>query len=182
MQPLQSSPREVTGQIRLPPARVRRFALSGPDSVSILRLLDYFKKQYARSPVVREHTVQVLQDRCVANNDIPTQVSIIAQHVREKMMYVRDPAGSEYVISPLRLIKDIQGKGTAYGDCDDHALLLNTMLGSIGVESRFLGVKIGNSSKYNHVICSALIGTEWRDIDPCAKQSVEPRYVERLTI
>lgn len=162
--------------------RVRRFALSGPDSLSILRLLDHFKKGYSRSPVVREHAVRVLQENCVVNNDLPNQVYAMTRHVKEKMTYVRDPAGSEYVVSPLLLIRDIRERGTAYGDCDDHALLLNTLLTSLGVQTRFLGVKLGGGAKYNHVICSALIGSEWVDIDPCAKRSPQQRYVERLAI
>lgn len=180
-QPAQPA-KEVTGQVRLPPMRVRRFALSGPDSVAILRLLDRFKKGYARSPIAREHAVSILQAACVPNNNIEAQVFFITKHVREKMTYVRDPNGAEYIVSPLRLIASIKNSGSAYGDCDDHALLLNTLLTSIGVETRFLGVKIGGSDVYNHVVCSANVRGEWKDIDPCAKKGDEPQYQERLVI
>lgn len=162
--------------------RVRRFALSGPDSLAIIRLLDYFKRGYARSPVVREHAVSLLSQNCVGNNDKKGQVAVLAQHVKDKLTYVSDPAGSEYVVSPLRLIAQIKETGSAYGDCDDHALLLNSLLSSVGIQTRFLGVKLNGSTKYNHVICSAMTGTEWQDIDACAKRSATQHYQERLVI
>lgn len=163
--------------------RVRRFALGGaPDSVRILQLLDYFKKQYARSPIVREFAVGKLQENQVTNNDIRGQVRVLTQVVKDSLIYVRDPDGTEYVISPIRLVKGIQDKGKAYGDCDDHALFLNTLLSSVGIPTRFLGVKLHGANRYNHVISSALVVDEWQDIDPCAKSSTQPKYTERLVL
>lgn len=161
--------------------KVRRFALSGPDSLAILRLLDYFKRNYARAPVVRETAVSLLSEACVANNDVRAQVATLTEFVKSKLTYVRDPSGTEYVISPVRLLGQIKEQGTAFGDCDDHALLLNTLMASVGIQCRFLGVKI-NSVKYNHVICSAMVGAEWIDIDPCAKRNPQMEYKERLVI
>ncbi len=163
--------------------RVRRFALGGgPDSIKILQLLDYFKKQYARSPIAREFAVSVLLANQVANNDIPRQVELLTNTVKEQLTYVADPEGSEYVISPLRLIQSIREHGAAYGDCDDHALLLNTLLSSVGIRTRFLGVKIHGADRFNHVISSALVRGQWQDIDACAKRSSQPEYPERLAI
>lgn len=161
---------------------VRRFALSStrPDSETILELLDYFKRGYMRYPYVRQITVGILG--CLANNDIMGQVQTVSQWVKDTLIYVRDPEGTELVYSPVRLLQQVMATGRAYGDCDDHALLLNTMLGSLGIPTRFVGVKTKTSTKYNHVICSAKIGQEWVDVDPCSKYSVQPYYTEKLII
>lgn len=162
--------------------RVRRFALSNskPDSVTILEHLDYFKRVYMRDPYVRYVTVGLFP--CMANNDISEQVTIIVDFVKSRLTYVRDPEGAELVQSPVRLIKEIMSIGRAFGDCDDHALLLNTMLGSVGISSRFVGVKTKNSPKYNHVISSVRLKDRWIDIDPCSKFSIQPFYEEKLVI
>lgn len=162
--------------------RVRRFALSDskPDSVTILEHLDYFKRVYMRDPYVRYVSVGLMP--CLANNAIEDQVSIIVGFVKDRLIYMRDPEGAELVHSPVRLLTQIMGRGRAFGDCDDHALLMNSMLGSLGIQTRFVGVKTKNSPKYNHVICAVKVGADWTDIDPCSKQSIQPFYEEKLVI
>lgn len=162
--------------------KVRRFALSNtrPDSETILELLDYFRRCYMTSPFVRQATISVLGE--LANNDIVSQVQAVVAWVKERLIYVRDPEGAELVHSPNRLLDTIQRRRYAYGDCDDHALLMNSMLGSIGIPTRFVGVKTKGSKKYNHVISSVNVKGEWIDIDPCSKHSVQPEYTEKLII
>lgn len=164
------------------PLRVKRFILSGdkPDSITILQHLDYFKKVYMRDPYVRYVTLGIMTD--LVNNDLVNQVAKAVCFVKERMTYVRDPDGAELIHSPTRLLKQIMKIGVAHGDCDDHALLLNSMLGSIGIETRFVGVMTGNSTKYNHVICSVNINGEWLDVDPCSKFSTQPNYEKQLII
>ena len=162
--------------------RVKRFALSDtrPDSITILEHLDYFKRAYMRDPYVRYVALGLMP--CIGNNAVDDQVSIIVNFVKDRLTYVRDPVGAELVHSPVRLLKQIMTNGRAFGDCDDHTLLLNSMLGSLGIETRFVGVKTKQSSKYNHVISAVKIASQWTDIDPCAKQSVQPFYEEKLVI
>lgn len=170
---------------QLPPLRVRRFVLNEhqPDAISILQHLDFFKRQYARSPFVREATVRLLHG--LWNNDQEGQLHRIVRYVKKHLIYVRDPSATEYVQSPVRLLKRILSQGRAHGDCDDHALLLNAMLESVGIKTRFLGVKLqapGAPDRYNHVISSAHVGGQWRDIDACAKDSPQRVYPERLAV
>lgn len=162
--------------------RVKRFALSSdkPDSITILEHLDYFKRVYMRDPYVRYVSLGLMP--CLANNAIEDQVSILVNFVKDRLIYVRDPEGAELVHSPTRLLKQIMTVGRAFGDCDDHALMLNSMLGSLGISTRFVGVKAKGSAKYNHVICAVKIRNEWVDIDPCSKHSVQPFYEEKLVI
>jgi len=168
--------------IPLPPLKVRRFVLASgvPDSHAILQHLDYFKQVYLRHGVVRLATVKVLDG--LDNNDVDGQIERIFEFVKEHMIYVRDPIASEYVISPVRHLRSIAQYGTTRGDCDDHALLLNSMLGSIGIKTKFVGVKL-KSNRFNHVISSVLTKSNgWVDLDPCAKSVPQRNYQDRLVI
>jgi transglutaminase-like putative cysteine protease len=99
--------------------------------------------------------------------------------VRSKVVYVRDPNGTEYVISPVRMLSQINTDGRTMGDCDDHTLLFNSMLNSIGFRARAVGVRLFED-RYDHVISSVLVGNQWVDIDTCIKSGQQPRYDMRL--
>ncbi len=152
---------------------------SQPDAYSIVSILQGLAEQFARDPSIREFTVNEVL--CSSrNNDVAGHVSKIADFVMEQLIYTRDPVGSEYVISPINLIGQIVANQHPTGDCDDHVLLLNSMLGSVGVPTKVVAVKLNGSALFNHVISSALINNTWTDIDPCAKEVQQPFYTEKL--
>jgi len=144
----------------------------------ILRILENIKNEYAKSPYIREFLYSVLGQ--LDDNDKDTQIEKITDFVKFNLIYVRDPLGVEYVISPVRHIKRILTTGYSTGDCDDHALFLNTLLSSVGLKTRFVGVKL-NSEKFNHVISCVHHKDRWIDIDPCAKKYPQREYDEQLT-
>lgn len=165
----------------IPPIRVRRFTLPEyqSDSVSILQHLDFFKRVYMRHAVVRLCTVALFDG--LDNNDIRGQVQRITDFVKQKVIYVRDPEHTEFVVSPVRHLVSIREHGVTHGDCDDHVLLLNSMLGSVGISTRFVGVKL-HGPKFDHVISAVKIGHDWVDIDPCAKRNPQRQFTDRLEI
>lgn len=97
------------------------------------------------------------------------------------MKYVPDPYGFEYVTAPDILLADILQKGVAYGDCDDHVLLLNTLLLSVGFETAFVGVK-QESDMFNHVITGVIYNGNWIYIDPCDKSGRNVTYDEKYMV
>jgi transglutaminase-like putative cysteine protease len=136
--------------------------------------------QYQGSPLIREATVGLM--RGVTNNDIRTQVSRVTQFVKDNVTYIRDPEGAEYLVSPVRMLSSFQLYGFMMGDCDDHVILLNTMLGSIGIPTKCVGVKFGNSSEFNHVISGVQCCGSFQLIDPCAKGATQQVYNETLMV
>lgn len=131
-------------------------------------------------PFIRECTVYLLTG--LNNNDILGQVNRVVNFVKSHVTYVRDPVGSEYVVSPVRMLESYRSYGYMAGDCDDHVMLLNSMLGSIGIQTKFLGVKFGDSPVYNHVISGVMINGQLYQVDPCAKGSVQPTYSDVITV
>lgn len=132
-----------------------------------------------QSREVRDFTLnQALGDRY--NNDVVGQVNAVLAFVKDRVRYVRDPINHEYIQSPLGMVRDIQKNGYCYGDCEDHVMLFNCMLGSIGIDTKPVGVKLNKSITYNHVISTVLTNRGWIDLDPCAKNTSQPFYDERL--
>jgi hypothetical protein len=115
------------------------------------------------------------------NNDTDGMLRNIFEFVRFRMTYVPDPDGFEFVTAPDVLLAGILQNGTAYGDCDDHVLLFNTMIMTIGFTTKFAAVKLSPGDPYfNHVISSVLIDGVWKDYDPCAKFKPQPFYQSRF--
>lgn len=150
-----------------------------PDAHQIIANLNDLGEKFARMPVVREFTVRVLGDS-IGNNNLELQVTRVFQFVKDHVNYVRDPVWTEYVISPIRLITIINNGMIPAGDCDDHVLLLNSMLGSIGFPTRSVGVKLMTGDRYDHVISQVKVRGTWKDLDPCAKERSQPDYLEKL--
>jgi transglutaminase-like putative cysteine protease len=120
--------------------------------------------------------------RGLGDNDLPGQVRRVYDYVRKNVVYIRDPVNAEYVISPIRMLSQIRNTGYSAGDCDDHTMLLNTMLGSIGFPTKFVGVKQGGSPRFNHVVSAVKIGPNMVLLDPCAKTNPTANYQEQLTV
>lgn len=136
---------------------------------------------YAQFPFVRRMAVEVGAPRW--NDDVEGMVKNITQFVKEKVTYVSDPCGFELVTAPDVMLAEIVQRGRAYGDCDDHVLLLNTMLNSIGVPAVVAAVKLNpEDPEFNHVITVALLRNRWTDIDPCAKFKSQPTYLSKFIL
>lgn len=150
------------------------------DATQILQFLEMANERYLRSPFIRQFTVSLMGG--LDNNDVMGQTQRVIDFVRKNLTYIRDPVDSEYVISPVRLLTDWQTTGTMMGDCDDHVLLLNSMLGSIGIPTKFVGVKFGVTDVFNHVVSGVEVGGQLHLVDPCAKQNTQPHYQETLMI
>ena len=113
-------------------------------------------------------------------NDRQTILRTIVDFTRDRVIYLADPAGAEYVIDPIALLELIRTKGRAYGDCDDKALLLASMAGAVGFETRIVGVHLHDPIYWDHVITGIRMDGRWVDIDPCVRNTEQPEYREKL--
>lgn len=141
----------------------------------LVRIRDY----YSQFPFVRRCAIEFGAPE--TNNDLDGLFKNLVAFVKNKVRYVPDPVGFEWVTAPDVLLADILQKGIAYGDCDCHCLLLNTLLASVGFQTRFIAVKLPPATgQFDHVICGVLVNSRWTDVDTCAKSTPQPQYVERL--
>lgn len=132
------------------------------------------------TPFIREYAISLLQG--LRDNDQVGQANRLVDFVRSKLTYVRDPLNSEYIVSPVRLLQNYQRTGYMAGDCDDHVLLLNSLLGAVGIPTKAIGVKFNNPTVYNHVVSGVQIRGQLFLVDPCAKRLPQPHYSDTLMV
>ncbi|MEO5348866.1 MAG: hypothetical protein H7836_04395 [Magnetococcus sp. YQC-3] len=116
-----------------------------------VEMLIKIARQRSTHPRIRELTLRVLQYYKVKSQDYINEALAVGLFVQKKVRYVRDIHNVETVHDPLTLIDQIK-RGEAHADCDDQALLIVTMLLSIGHQPFFRIVKYKNQSgPFNHI-------------------------------
>lgn len=153
------------------------------DSENILVYLNQFAVQFGREPQVRLAAEQLLPST-LYNNDIAGQVNAVTAFVKDRVKYLADPEGTEFVRSPLNMLNDIANQGFVYGDCDDHCLLWASLLRSLGLDAQIIGVKQDEqrSQWFDHVIGRVPYNGRWVELDLCCKGSIQPQYKEKLIV
>ena len=177
----QSAPRmPIRQNLLAPDGTVHRIPINprAPDAFTIIASIQFVIDQFGRDPRIRAATLPLLSSRI--NNDIRNNATTVAAFVMRRMVYLADPDGGEFIQTPLVLLNTIGLKGFAYGDCDDHVVLLGAMLVSIGIPARAVAVKLHGSEFYNHVVIDYLYQGQSILIDPCAKNVPTPAYRDRL--
>lgn len=152
-----------------------------PDTYTIIAYLDDFIIRFGQMPEVRQAAIDIIGD--AGNHDQRRQAAALLGFVRYRVRFTLDPIGSEFIISPLRMLADIRRRGFAYGDCDDHVLLLGSLAASLGIPSRAVGVYISGASKrFDHVINLMELNGSDELMDSCRKQQTanQPRYSRLL--
>lgn len=150
------------------------------DAPEILAVIKKLSVYYERSPYVREFVRSILPP-WTGHNDRRTIIATITGFVRDKVIYLPDPAGVEYIQAPTVLLELIRTGRRPYGDCDDKALLFASMLGAVGQETRIVGVHLKPDSVFwDHVIVGVKYNGQWLDIDPCVVNNEQPQYGEKL--
>lgn len=153
------------------------------DAVQILSILEQLAAQFGQAPYVRDAAITIISsDGGFGQNDSTTHANRLIAFVKDHTRYVKDPSFAEYVISPIVMLSEIDNRGFTVGDCDDHVLLLNSLLNSVGIDTRVLGIKLFAPDHYDHVVSSIRISNQWMDVDPCVKMSMQPTYQSRLAI
>ncbi len=82
-------------------------------------------------------------------NDAVTKIFGIYKLVSDRISYVSDPVGEEYIAWPNETLE------TSGGDCDDYTVLLASMYKSVGVKSTIVQV---HNHDYGHVFLIVPIG------------------------
>lgn len=148
---------------------VKRLPLdnSAPDARQIINALAALTTEYGANPEVRRFVEKFLTPD-LKNNDIDALYATVYQITRSFMRYVPDPLGVEYVISPLQHIHNILARGFSTGDCDDLVLFFNSLLSSVGIDTRVAATTINGSDILNHVFSMVYLDGKWKDVELCS--------------
>lgn len=122
----------------------------------------------AKSPKIREFALKILNDVGVKNKDYRGMTIAIHNWVRDNIRYVNDPVGQETVCHPEYVLQ------LRAGDCDDASTLEAALLGSLGIDTRFVVVGLQIGGGFSHVYLQAEVkqptGTAWMSLDPIMRQ------------
>jgi Transglutaminase-like superfamily len=82
--------------------------------------------------------------------DYVSELKCLHGFVRDHVRYVRDVEGVETLQTPIQTLNVLAG------DCDDKAMLLCALAGSIGFQTRFAAVGV-RGEPFSHVMAQALL-------------------------
>jgi len=125
-----------------------------------LREMARLVREYKKNARIRDLAVQLTRD--LPNKDYFREVARLHEYVRDNIRYVQDVRGVETVQTPT-LTLDLGA-----GDCDDHALLICSLLESINHKTRFMAVGF-QPGEIDHVFCETKIGHDY-----VAAETTEP--------
>lgn len=116
-----------------------------------VKIMSKAARENAAFPIVRECAIHILNQYNVSSMNYKDECLAIGNWVQKNVTYVRDPDGIELLTDPKTMIDKIS-RGVARGDCDDMALLIATLLLSIGHRPFFRCVRYkSNYGHYNHI-------------------------------
>jgi len=98
-------------------------------------------------------------------------IQAIRHFIEIHVRIVNEP--EELLVSPLRMLWEIELVGYTSGDCDDIAMLIAAFFGAVGIEARFKAIMKTSEGWYQHVFTEYRLQTHkhmqiWRSCDPSA--------------
>lgn len=114
-------------------------------------------REYRRNPEIRAFAEDLI--RGVPEKDAVGEVRAVFEWVRDNIRYTQDIRDVETIKSPDAVIY------SGMGDCDDKALLVSTLLETIGFPTRFVAVALNEPGVFEHVYTEVKLGTVWITLD-----------------
>lgn len=121
-------------------------------------------RAWKTDPSIRQFAARITSV-CGTHHNWTCQIETLHEWVRDNIQFLPDVAEVETLQTPELTLE--QGSG----DCDDQAILLATLLQSIGHPARFIAVDLGHGG-FSHVFVETAIGAYW-----VAAETTEPDWI-----
>ncbi len=131
-------------------------------------------KDFKINPKIRQIALSIIMT--APERDAMAETQTIFNWVRDTIKYRKDIAGVETLQTPIQTIQ------FRSGDCDDQVILLNALLESVGIKTRFVVIAQKRRGVWNHIYSQALIGRDFYDMDPIRDVDFgegPEKYIER---
>jgi hypothetical protein len=92
-------------------------------------------------------------------------VDTVDQWTREHYVYVSDGDEMEMINTPAYDIQQIANGGSFEGDCDDVSIFVAAMFACLGMNTRFVAIRMEPDAPYTHVFVETLAGDHWAKVD-----------------
>jgi transglutaminase-like putative cysteine protease len=137
------------GLADVPPPSALLSIRSGDGGVTdTLRLMAQVARQYKTNPVIRQTAARIVRG-CPGKDD-RCEIATLQDWVRSNIRYTGDVYEVETLQTPDYTLRE------KYGDCDDQACLLATMLLAIGIGAAYCALGVGGGP-YSHVLAVAIL-------------------------
>ena len=148
MQLSQSKPPNLAATITIPEGK--------PGIVETLKIMRRIvRKQKAALPI-RNKALEITQG--IDGKNWVGEIKAVQEWVKNNVKYRKDIVDVETLHLPETLL------GVKSGDCDDHALLVASLLESIGHPTRFVAVGYAPDD-YIHVFAESRVGNKWVSVE-----------------
>lgn len=136
--------------VRPPPSLLMEIP-NGIDGVrATLKVMSALVRGGKKSPAVRAKALALTQH--LRQKDRTGEIRALYEYVRDRIRYVRDIHNVETVHTPEQVMRQESG------DCDDKAVLLASLLESIGHPSAFWAIGTKSRNQYSHVLVLTRVG------------------------
>jgi transglutaminase-like putative cysteine protease len=128
-------------------------------SVSAMKKM---KDKYKIDPIIRRVAVAILGAANVPGRDFGTEAKALLEWVRDNIAFRRDATAIEVLQTPLETFAQ------RAGDCDCMALLLATLLESVGFRTRFMVSSRVPRGAWQHIYVQIQLwpSDNWMALDP----------------
>lgn len=143
-----------------------------------LYLMSSMVRRYKKSAPLRQLALQIIRD-VPGRKNFRGQIERIQNYVRNNIQYVKDINGVETVQTPDMTVR------YRAGDCDDHSVLVATLLESIGHPTRFIAMKTNAFGPFVHVYTETKNGARWWPIETTENWIVgiePPQVAGKMTV
>ena len=107
----------------------------------------------------------------------------VLDYARRNLRYELDPRGGELIHDPVDTIGRIGSYGAAAGDCDDGAVLISSMLESLGIRTRLRALSTRPDRRLHHVAVMAQDRSGfWIYLDPFLRTTGPPAFTRVLEV
>ena len=121
----------------------------------------------ARHPDVRFAAAGLVQE--CPSKDRKCEITQLFNFVKAKLRFLSDVFQVETLHKPERLMEMIRA-GRGAGDCDDHVILLCSLLLSIGIPAQIVLASTSELKGFHHVYAAAEVTPrKWMYLDPSLK-------------
>jgi hypothetical protein len=141
--------KDVFSGINIPATMLVKVSSGVQASFDVVHFLAKIAKERGRHPAVRNLALNIVKD--IPDFKFLDEARAIGQWVQKNIRYVRDIAGAETIHDPVTLIDQYSRNGIAQADCDDMALLVASLLISIGVRPYYKIVKYSPYGGFQHI-------------------------------
>lgn len=136
------------GYVGAPPSQLLAIPSGTAGVTATLKLMAQIARQYKADPLLRQTAARIVQS--APEKDDLAEAAALQDWVRANIRYTGDVLDVETLQTPDYTLQE------AYGDCDDQAILLATLLLAIGIPAAYMAIAVDGET-FTHVMAFACV-------------------------